>query len=271
MLEFLKDNLAFVAIVAIFGFGAVGKLIARHCYQMLLQQSENISSAKNKFLRQIKTKYEGVFRVNRGVKNTNAFITKQLYRYRYGLFRLETLDHFSAWGAALCFGIGVGNGLLLLRADKSSYDIIFSVGAGILAAVGMILVDRAADNQIRHQELITHIQDYLDNNVSSRMEANLTNGKQEAAVSKEAIIPMSDASHTEKGNSKEQSNDKVRSLRKNEEKKSNFSPLKSHGQEGASLKRSLEQAAASREEGNKKALSAEEEALMDEIIREYLS
>lgn len=280
MLEFLKENLTFVAMACICGFGVIGKLLARHCYQMLLRQSENISTAKNKFLRQIKSKYEGVYRINRGVKNTNAFVKKQLYRYRYGILRLETLDNFSAWGAILCFAIGVGNSCYLMRSTQSLRVLAFPVGAGILAAAGLILIDRAADNHSRRQELISHVQDYLENNVSSRMESSV-NASAEAAVA--AKIPESDSSvgknNQEKngGNSiaatLENSNNKIRAMKKREEKnkQENISPLKSRGKEGASLKKSLEQVAASKEEGNSKQLSQEEQQLMDEIIREYLS
>lgn len=283
MFEFLKNNLTFVAIACICAFGVFGKLLARHRYQSLLRQSESISNAKDKFLKQIRTKYEGVFRMNRGVRNANAFVRKQLYRYRCGLFRLETLDNFSAWGAIFCFAIGVANSLIELRTAQEVQEVLVPLLAGILAAAGLILVDRAADNRCRRQELISHLQDYLENNVQSRMEANVAasaNGRIEAAVARNVTdISAARLEKMEKTEKKESvskpaesgTTDKIQTLRREKTKRESFSPLRSHGKEGASLKKSLEQAAASKDVGEKKNLSQEEEALMEEIIREYLS
>lgn len=278
MFDFLKDNLAFVAIACICAFGVLGKLFAKHRYQNLLRQSESIANAKDKFLKQIRTKYEGVFRMNRGVRNANAFVRKQLYRYRCGIFRLETLDNFSAWGAIFCFAIGVASSLFELRAARELQEVLVPLFAGILAAAGLILVDRAADNRYRRQELITHLQDYLENNVGSRMEANTANANlnvraETAATRNVTEISAARADKKEvNGETAEISiADKIHPLRREKGKRESFSPLKSHGKEGASLKKSLEQAAASKDMGNKKNLSQEEEALMEEIIREYLS
>lgn len=169
MLEYLKQGYALYAMVGVSLLGIIGKLAANHIYKRLIKQSENIGTAKDKYLKQIKAKYETAYRTNEGIHNIPVFIEKSFYRYKRFGFRLQKLDNFATQGALLCFLIGLVATLTGFLYDADMKTLVVQFSAGIILGVSMILFDGITDTMSKREALLVHIQDYLENHLTVQL------------------------------------------------------------------------------------------------------
>ena len=77
MLSFLEKGFVLYIMTAICVVGVIGKLSVNHIYRRLIRQSDNLTTAQDRQLRQLKTKYETAYRMNVGVHNVLAFVEKK--------------------------------------------------------------------------------------------------------------------------------------------------------------------------------------------------
>ena len=73
--------------------GVISRFAANRCYKSLIRQSDNLAAAKDKQLQQMKTKYESIYRMNCGMKNTEAFVSKMQQQYRIAGTRVGKLQY----------------------------------------------------------------------------------------------------------------------------------------------------------------------------------
>ena len=72
MLNYLEQGMILYVMAAVCVIGVISRFAANRCYKSLIRQSDNLAAAKDKQLQQMKTKYESIYRMNCGMKNTAA-------------------------------------------------------------------------------------------------------------------------------------------------------------------------------------------------------
>ncbi|MCI8514620.1 MAG: hypothetical protein HFI93_08380 [Lachnospiraceae bacterium] len=236
MLSFLSNgNLFYVAAVLCL-IGAVGKWLASQKYKQLMRQGENLGSAKDKQLRQMKGRFENAWRVNGEVPNVEIFVDRGLLEYRFLWTSLEKTDRigrrmgvllFLVGGVCAWFGYRAG-----MEAEVAARQ--FFTGAGMAAL--LFLWDMLLDTGEKRRALGTILKDYFENSLGLRL-----------------------------------------GFRRGEETEDGMEERLSEREENdlAYLKQSLDRIATSREDiaesDSSHRLTMEEEHLIKEILKEYLT
>lgn len=92
MLEFLENGWALYGLAAVSILGIQAALIGAHGYRKLFRQCRSMPDTRNKFLLQLKVKFENTYRVSGGIQNIRAFLERQVYQSRtfgISLYRWE--------------------------------------------------------------------------------------------------------------------------------------------------------------------------------------
>lgn len=270
MLAYLEQGSALYILAVLCLIGVIGKLAVNHVYKSLIRQSDNVATAKDKQLQQMKTKYESVYRLNCGIKNSEVFVAKKLGQYRLMKVRLKNWDfvdlHLGALGLAVCglsaFGIYWLDG-------KVKMSVLYLTAAGI-AAICLLLFHSVTDSAGYRETLEKSLCHYFDNVLIVR--------------GPRAVVQEAEQEETVRGRSAMK--DDI-FMRKPEREAEDAQEAAYAGAESAltraksgqraemdALKESLSQIAAARNEGSDKKsrrLTQKEEQLIDEILRQYLS
>lgn len=241
MMQFLTTGKAIYVLVAICAAGVFSKLLARNLYRRLIKQSDNMMGTNNRFLKQVKQKVENAYRVNTGINNVSALIERQLYQCRLMGINMRTWDNLSTNTSLLCFLLGGAGAFLAFRAEAPMGTIVLYGASGVLLGVFNLFFDNLMDTAGKRQQLLVHMRDYTENVLLGRLARGM-------AIEE----PEEEEAEEEEVNS---------------------------GRDIEYLKRSLDQIAASKEKSRRgqdrqrgsKRFGPEEEKLIEEIIKEYLS
>ena len=297
MLEFLQTGKALYVLATVCLLGMISKLMTSSLYKRLMRETGNMALTKNKNLRSLKQKTENMFLLSHGIRNSGAYIEKQMYGFRFMNLSLDVWENVSVQAMILCFLLGglAAFGAYWYRCD--SYYIVLYGSMGILSGLFLVLVDNGANISLKRQQLMDALVDYVEN----MPHFNRTSGKQHAAAEKE------EAESGKVGEEKRLSllsrkkghkEPMVRQAVSSKERPQHVSKADNNAtrEEGElaksidSLKQSLEQIAASRERERdrrdlqvvkspdhektdraKKELSAEDLKFLGELLQEYLT
>lgn len=118
---------------------------------------------KNKNLRMLKQKTENMLILSHGIRNTNAYIEKQLYGFRFLNLSLDGWDNLSVQAMILCFLIGgiAAFGSYWYRCE--SYYIVLYGTMGILSGLSLVFIDNSVNISVKRQQLVDCLIDYVDN------------------------------------------------------------------------------------------------------------
>ena len=297
MLEFLQTGKALYVLATVCLLGMISKLMTSSLYKRLMRETGNMALTKNKNLRSLKQKTENMFLLSHGIRNSGAYIEKQMYGFRFMNLSLDVWENVSVQAMILCFLLGglAAFGAYWYRCD--SYYIVLYGSMGILSGLFLVLVDNGANISLKRQQLMDALVDYVEN----MPHFNRTSGKQHASAEKE------EAESGKVGEEKRLSllsrkkghkEPVVRQAVSGKERPQHVSKADNNAtrEEGElaksidSLKQSLEQIAASRERERdrrdlqvvkspdhektdraKKELSAEDLKFLGELLQEYLT
>ena len=297
MLEFLQTGKALYVLATVCLLGMISKLMTSSLYKRLMRETGNMALTKNKNLRSLKQKTENMFLLSHGIRNSGAYIEKQMYGFRFMNLSLDVWENVSVQAMILCFLLGglAAFGAYWYRCD--SYYIVLYGSMGILSGLFLVLVDNGANISLKRQQLMDALVDYVEN----MPHFNRTSGKQHASAEKE------EAESGKVGEEKRLSllsrkkghkEPMVRQAVGGKERPPHVSKADNNAtrEEGElaksidSLKQSLEQIAASRERERdrrdlqvvkspdhektdraKKELSAEDLKFLGELLQEYLT
>lgn len=270
MLAYLEQGNVLYVLAVFCLIGVIGKLTVNHVYKGLIRQSDNVASAADKQLQQMKTKYESIYRINCGVRDCRAFVSKRLYQYRILGMRLSSWDfcdlHAAGIGLLLCFV----SAFWIYRMDgdlKMSATYICVAG---MAFGAMVLFHHIADSAANREALESSLCHYFENVLVVRgPRTAMQDIQQEESV--RAKTAMRDDVFMKKPERAVQEKEEEPY---EEEEKPVQRVQNGPRAEMEALKESLSQIAAARNEGNEKRsrrLTQKEEQLIDEILRQYLS
>lgn len=293
MLLYLERGLALYGVCFVLFMGICTKWITNHTYKKLLVQTENFSAVKDRGLKQLKSRYESTYRLNGSVQNIPVFIEKQLGQLSAFGIRLRRLESLTLPLALLCFLMGMGSSLLVFLYNGSLQVMVTQFAAGVLAGIVLVAVECLLDTAAKKELLFIQVQDYLENSLEVQLKQPagavetvsesaapakkksmkddlFMKMKEEQGSTRRSRAKLSDSFEGEKYRRGESAEERAYREQSEEEK-----TYKERDKDIAFLRRSLEQIAAAREQQEKapaaKNLSADEERLMEEIIREYLN
>lgn len=163
MLQLLQTGKVLYALAAICALGVISKLVTSSLYKRLIKETGNMALTKNRNLKTLKQKTENMFLINHGIRNTTAYIEKQIYGFRFMKISLDNWDNFSMQAMIMSFLVGgvAAFGAYWYRCD--SYYIVLYGAVGILAGLFMVLVDNGANISTKRQQLSDCLVDYVEN------------------------------------------------------------------------------------------------------------
>ena len=163
MLNYLEQGMILYVMAAVCVIGVISRFAANRCYKSLIRQSDNLAAAKDKQLQQMKTKYESIYRMNCGIKNTEAFVSKMQQQYRIAGTRLTSWENCSIYCAAAAFLIGAVSSLILYLNKGSVQNCVLYLAGGSLMAAGMIVLSGLMGNSSNKDLLETALVHYFEN------------------------------------------------------------------------------------------------------------
>lgn len=287
MLQFLETGKALYVLAAVCLLGMASRFIARNLYKRLIKETDNMTLTKNRYLRELKQRTENTYRLNQGIHNTQAYLEKQLYGYRFMRLSLHGWTNLSGQLTLLCLLAGGGAAFASYWYRSDNYYIVLYSATGILAGLLTMLVDYGVNLTEKRQQLLSALQDYMENSLFNRLSKEMTPaavmaeeeprenarngsregirtiGRQERAAVKEPEPALQAAKRNGRGARKEQTPEPE--------------PVVVNSRRDIDyLKHSLEQIAASREKNRAegdwvKGLTPDEMQLVGEILKEYLA
>ena len=185
MLEFLASGKALSVLAAIGVIGIVSKLITRSLYKRLLKETDNMAMTKNKNLKALKQKLENAYRLNQNIVNTQAYLEKQLYGFRFMNLSLDTWNNLSMQMVILGLLAGGAGSFLAYWYRLDSYYIVLYASVGALSSLLLTFLDSSFNIIQKQQRLETVLLEYMDNSVFVR--AARENTGRDAAMSRAAL------------------------------------------------------------------------------------
>ena len=185
MLEFLASGKALSVLAAIGVIGIVSKLITRSLHKRLLKETDNMAMTKNKNLKALKQKLENAYRLNQNIVNTQAYLEKQLYGFRFMNLSLDTWNNLSMQMVILGLLAGGAGSFLAYWYRLDSYYIVLYASVGALSSLLLTFLDSSFNIIQKQQRLETVLLEYMDNSVFVR--AARENTGRDAAMSRAAL------------------------------------------------------------------------------------
>lgn len=299
MLQFLETGKALYVLTAICLLGVLSRFTARGLYKRLIKETDNMTLTKNRFMRELKQKTENTYRLNQGIHNTQAYLEKQLYGYRFIGLSLNGWTSFASQMTLLCFlaGGAAAFGAYWFRCDN--YYIVLYGSMGILTGLFTMLIDYGVNLGGKKQQLVLALQDYLENSLFNRLskETGATINMMEDTAretarsgSSKSIRPISRpervdrAERVERATATKEPEEAPQPIKRERASRTSRKELAPQQEPDVVnsrrdidyLKRSLEQIAASREKNRSegdwvKALTPDEMQLVGDILKEYLA
>lgn len=137
----------------------------------LIRAAENMSATDNKFLKQIKLKFQNCYQLNEGVFNIPVFVDKCMDRIQFGKFSLNMLTHLSGQLMLLTvFAAGTGAFKVIVYGGTWGELVPFY----LFSALGLYLyfaVSGLVDLPGRKAALRTNLIDFLENHMKGRLSA----------------------------------------------------------------------------------------------------
>ena len=188
MLEFLQSGKALAVLVAIGMIGIVSKLITRSLYRRLLKETDNMAMTKNKNLRILKQKLENIYRLNQNIVNTQAYLDKQMYSFKFLRVTLDGWNNISTQMMILLLMAGGVGSFLSYWYRLDSYYIVLYASMGALGSLFLAFVDSSFAIGRRQQRLETALVEYMDN--SAFVRAARENSGRDAAGAAAPVRPV---------------------------------------------------------------------------------
>lgn len=163
MLQFLQTGKVLYVLAAVCALGILSKLVTSSLYKRLIKETGNMALTKNKNLKALKQKTENLFLISHGIRNTSAYIDKQVYGFRFMKVSLDDWDNLSVQAMIMCFLVGGVAAFASYWYRCDSYYIVLYGTMGILSGLFLVFVDNGANIAVKRQQLADCLVDYVEN------------------------------------------------------------------------------------------------------------
>lgn len=170
MKQFLENYNLLFAMTILTAFTITFKCICAMVYQMLLRDSEQIPSTKNKWIRAMYTKFEACYKLKIPVHNPDCFVENHMAQYHFLGISMKTLENTDIF----C-GLIVTSATLLSIMCGIYYE--FPIRWTLIHSMTLVffLLFLAAGElifQVRHKRNLLHLQllNYFENTLQAKLE-----------------------------------------------------------------------------------------------------
>ena len=154
-LYFLQENV-FIWVIAVIGtMGCLAYSLAGKGLTLLHKETEKMTASNNSFIRQLKLRRENGMRINVNITNTEAFIVKNMDKYRYMGMRVHNYVRVGDFTAFLCLMLGFVAGII----NDSLWYVMY---AGV-CTMAVKTVDRLENIPRKEYIVRMNMVDYFDN------------------------------------------------------------------------------------------------------------
>lgn len=154
-------------------------------YQKMIKETDNMSSTKNKLLKQCKLKFVHCYQLNEGVSNIPVFVDKFISKVSFMGITLTGLKHLSGQLMLLSVAAaGIGACREIIRGETVGkvlpYYIVSFLGLYVFFSISGLV-----DIQGKKERLKVHLVDYLENHMVNKLRqsaidwAEITGGEKE--------------------------------------------------------------------------------------------
>lgn len=149
--------------------GMLSRWLVRSEYKGMIKRARDMSSPRNRALRQIKIKFENCRQLTGQVKNTEAMVNSFIHSYRTLGFTLNGICRITDMCALGCMAIGGASGAVsyVYGGGKTTAAAYILIGCAL--AFGLEIFDKWTDIRYLHKVLIDTITDFLENVVENPM------------------------------------------------------------------------------------------------------
>lgn len=300
MLQLLETGRALYVLAAFCALGILTRMISRHTYKRLLQESKDLALTKNKSLKELRQRAENTYRVNQGLIDSGTWLEHQLYEVKTLGIRLTTWNAMGARWTWVCLLVGGCAAFFSYWYRLDTYYVVMYGGGSVLMAMLTMLFDGGVAGDLKEQLLVS-LQDQIDNVLGPKMvrSFSMEKGRLEGMGDRGALRNVSrlvdragrmgrvepEEDGQEGGRTAQAAQNGRRENRKNAGRTSPAakmaataeSPERESIRDTEFIKRGLEQMAASREKGRNvdenwiRDLKPEEIELIGDILKQYLA
>lgn len=300
MLQLLETGRALYVLAAFCALGILTRMISRHTYKRLLQESKDLALTKNKSLKELRQRAENTYRVNQGLIDSGTWLEHQLYEVKTLGIRLTTWNVMGARWTWVCLLVGGCAAFFSYWYRLDTYYVVMYGGGSVLMAMLTMLFDGGVAGDLKEQLLVS-LQDQIDNVLGPKMvrSFSMEKGRMEGMGDRGALRNVSrlvdragrmgrvepEEDGQEGGRTAQATQNGRRENRKNAGRTSPAAkmaataenPERESIRDTEFIKRGLEQMAASREKGRNvdenwiRDLKPEEIELIGDILKQYLA
>lgn len=304
MERFLTSDIPVYVMTVITVSGILITLTAGIYYQQMIKQTENMLGVRYAFLQQIKNKFENTYRLNKGIEDISLFVDRQLKESRILLMNTETAGKASLKAACLC--LLLGSGLYVLQgkfqaSEAETSKTIIVTAVCVIAGFSIHVLSDVAD---KRERLRLQLTEYCVNTFAKRLdrsseEEKFIRSEGDSVNNNRKVFRRKPGEDMRVNRAKEENERKTgrinrdfvkadmesdndccnERIRENEERKEKTMRLEKAASDQSTfseddlqyLRQSLERLAAGREKSasKKHKFTSEDEAVVDEILREY--
>lgn len=149
--------------------GFLSRFIAGAVYDSLVKDTENFAKAKSKFVKQVKLKYENSYKLNLSIHNNDAFVDKLMASYKICGISLHGFRKVSGTLGLFCVILLGFQAAIGGVAGLSATEQLWNGLHGMIALILLIFSCRIIDLNYKHELVRTNLLDYLENSLKNRM------------------------------------------------------------------------------------------------------
>lgn len=170
------DEIMIISMCLILLLGCILSLLLTNFYRNLIFASENISITNDPFFKQLKLKYESLYKFQLDFCNTNSFINKQLYKLKYMRLPLYLWDRLLLSLKFISAFIGSFYVYLTLNNGDSIDRLLPYIALTILTYMILSILTVYISSDLKKDILITNLQEYMENYLNPRLSAQFDKG-----------------------------------------------------------------------------------------------
>lgn len=159
----IHSSIYMKAILTCCFLGTISFSVLEIAYFSMIRSTAHIGRAKEKWLKDLKKKYEDYHEMNVKVNNVNTFVDKLFRKKKIcGLTTSFwiTLEHLAIAGCAIS---GAAGALIISQQGKDLSQVMICYLTGITAACGLLFLDTFLRAEEKKHIVISNMNDYLEN------------------------------------------------------------------------------------------------------------
>lgn len=278
MLQLLETGRALYVLAAFCLAGIFARLQTQGFYKRMMKESGNMTLTKNRSLMELKQKAESTYRINQGNLDVRVFVENQMRSFKNRGMTLVGWSAFANQLTRLCFFLGGVGAFFSYWYRLDMYYVVLYGAGGILLGMLSMMFDSGINTEVRQQQLLATLTDYIENTLFARLSKSLPEEGTKPEKSEVQRPQVRDLTRlAERPGGKRPPRSAKRESAETAAKTTFANRSESGRGDTDYLKRSLEQIAASREKNRTidenwlKDLGPEEVELIGEILKEYLA